>query len=331
MKKNILLLAFLLGLIFVCCEPTETFPEKKPINENIVALPNSEHLNNALWINDSTLFYSVGYYTITDNFKSIADKILIRKFYDNYIMQDYMDDKILWTRRYYAPDVGSSVALNEYSLATGEQTTICEDRLITGAKYYRDSKYIIYHAYANIGTSQQRLSAFYLYDRENNTKKVLLSDTTDSYSVAFSNVKGFDIHPEKNILLTLGNNYNLIEYNIDSRQVDTLSVSFPPVNNKKFLWLRYDNSGNHVVYSHYYYIPDSEWGESEIGILNMQTNEKQVLDVNTNTRGTSVNIFPSWSPDNKHIVYGSGSVYIHMKTTPKSLMPELFVLKNVNH
>ena len=323
---------FFLNIIFIGCER----PEKEiPINENIIALPESLSLNNALWINDSTIFYPLGYYTITDNFNQIADHIITRKFYERVVMQDHIDDKILWVYNRPISGGSSQLVLNEYSRTTGETTAICDDERITGARYYRDSEHIIYHMYSRTEENQM-LSGFYLYDRGSNTKEILLLDTNSPPSRDWTNVRGFDIHPEENKLLTLGSNYNLIEYNIDLKQIDTLDISFPARKTggvPLHLWLRYNNSGNRVLYSHYNYATNNEWGESEVGILNMLTNEKRILDVNTNTKGKSVNIFPDWSPDNRHIVYGSGAIdhKYFTKTTPLPPMPELFILKNVDY
>jgi hypothetical protein len=64
-----------------------------------------------------------------------------------------------------------------------------------------------------------------------------------------------------------------------------------------------------------------------IGVIDLSTLEKQVLDTGTHREGPSLDLFPRWSPSGHHLVYGSAPVAADRGAIGDY---SLYVLKNVN-
>jgi len=79
------------------------------------------------------------------------------------------------------------------------------------------------------------------------------------------------------------------------------------------LWVRYNKNATRILYSNF---PSGAFGStvsdnSEVGIIDVATGSKKVLDVNTEDETPyhqSVQIAPNWSPDESAIIFGSGEV-----------------------
>jgi len=123
----------------------------------------------------------------------------------------------------------------------------------------------------------------------------------------------------------------IVAYDLQAQTADTLDVDFDVGQGRIGLWLRYSPDGSQILYSNF---PEGVYtsrvpGPSEVGLIELPAEEKQVLDVNTNRGGTSVQLAPTWSPDEQHILYGSAPGPAEEPPGAKGSY-SLYVLKNVN-
>lgn len=132
----------------------------------------------------------------------------------------------------------------------------------------------------------------------------------------------------------------IIEYNFATKRVDTLPVNIdgkaridgPIQLYRECLWLRYNPSGNKMLYSNYcanslFPYPDDS---SKIGIIDMQSYEKKELYAGVDRVAAfgSVSLFPEWSPNGENILYTTSLL---LSDPPgRSSGFELYILRNVN-
>ena len=296
-------------LILSCCKKNNPPIDTKKINENIIVLAEKDYyglvnIPCAIWLQNNTIYnpHPLQWRQINDSFKVINDSIIN---YEGayYIAKNKVDTKILYV---YAR-IG---ALREYDILTGKITEFLNStENISSALYYRGDDSIIYYTY---GKPLYNNPGYYLYERKTGKSSLILSYLAPISDPEEEVVNGFDIHPTENTLLipipAVGMDLlpHAIEYNMDSKKVNTLDIKFDSPFYHHCLWLRYNKTGNKILYCCY---PARAMSDTEIGIIDLATMSKRILDVNTNALGHSVNMFPNWSPNEKHIVYGSAGIY----------------------
>ncbi len=221
--------------------------------------------------------------------------------------------------------------LFEFNLQSGTIRLLKDSSFfISSALFMNNDEQCMYYSYGN--AAQSFSAGYYLRNVTTAQESLLVPHLSDvSY---FEVANGFDLSPDNSKLL-MPLHYSsaapsIMEYDLVSGSAETLQVSFT----HQFIWLRYNGVGSKILYSNY------SWGSgghsvadlSEIGIIDRGTLSKEVLNVNTNTSVLigygSINLFPNWSPDFKHIVYGStrGPYF----EPPGSISDySLYVLKNV--
>jgi hypothetical protein len=301
------------------------------INPNIISLDKKYYFSRcAEWI-DNNQFYTVGPIRNiqTDSSFNITKDTLLAPYGSYYIESNNSGNKILFVQSKFS-DV-SEGALKEYDIVTGQFVELFDSTYnISSAVYYRGDDSIIYYTY---GKPFYNNPGYFLYNRSTGESTKILEYLAQIEGPEAEMVNGFDIHPTKNILLIpavrRARSPLIIQYNMEKKVMDTLDINFDFSFNRICLWLRYNKVGDKVLYSCYpeYAGTSTTNDDSEIGIIDLTSMEKRVLDVNTNSGGTfrSVNVFPNWSPDGRHIVYGSGKLSIEGARGTY----HLYILKNV--
>lgn len=197
---------------------------------------------------------------------------------------------------------------------------------ISSAVYLNDDTKCIYHTYGNPLINKQ--PGFYFFDILNDSDSLLFAYSSELGPYEILN--GFDVSPDNQYLLFPVHYWNnepkILKYDLQTKIMDTLNLKF----DRQLLWLRFNSAGNQILYSNY---PVGAWGatvgtDSEIGIVELNSLTKRVLDVIPRT-GWKINTFPSWSPDNKHIVYSSAKGPTYEPPGGKGSYI-LYIFKNVN-
>lgn len=144
-------------------------------------------------------------------------------------------------------------------------------------------------------------------------------------------VNGFDISPDDSRLLIPLARPQLTAraayLDLKTKKIDTLNFNF----DQQFVWLRFSHSGNRVLYNTYPWGIGSHTvnGYTNVGVINLNDLSYKILDVNTNQYGTSLNVFPDWSSDDKNIIFGSAPGPSSEPAGAVGLY-SLYILKNVN-
>jgi hypothetical protein len=325
-------LFFLCVILHFSCTKSDE-PKRFKINENIDTLLYENmygimNVYSSYWFDNNRVYTShrLGYYQLNSNLKIIQDS-LVEMHYYNLIVSALSDgNKYLFIKSIYDVSIGP---LCEYNTNNNHiEMLIDSTENVSSAVYYRTTDQIIYYSYGNpIGVNP----GYYLFNKVTNEKILLLEYISDVGPAEFIN--GFDVHPREDIIIIpvvrMGYSPLVVEYNFNTKTSDTLQVNFDFSINRICLWLRYNKTGDQILYSNY---PRGAGGhttndDSEVGILDRKTLTKRILDVNTAYKtGLSVNIFPNWSPDEKHIIYSSAPVSYE---GAKGLYG-VYILKNVN-
>jgi hypothetical protein len=341
---RLILINCFLFILFYCSDPTK--PEYR-YNDDIKFLDFDGNINlhMAVWC-DNNLYTANRLYKLTlanefsverdSLFESLLDTTIEWGFNYKFIEADENGTKLLLVRSLYS-DV-SAGSLYELNLETQEYTLLIESIYnVSSAVYWHgDDSKIVYYQYGNpVGQDP----GYYLYDKNTKQSVLLLEHIAPCGPSEMLN--GFDLHPDNTILLIpavraprLSNKSpKIILYNISEKIIDTLSVDFDLSHRRIGLWLRYNSDASKILYCNF---PRGSFTEttnddSEVGIIELLSLDKKILDVNTNFNndmGTykSVQIAPNWSPDEKSIVYGSG----HLSIEGARGTIKLYILRNVN-
>lgn len=317
------------------CEGCDPNPCNTTINKNIIPLAVEDYygrtnISSAIWLSNNIIYnpHPLQFRILDKELKVINDSIISFEEGAYFIETSPSENKILYVQTRYG-DV-SEGALREYNIQTGNITEFFDSTYnISSAVYYRNDDSIIYYTY---GKPFYNNPGYFLYNRSTGESTKILEYLAQLEGPEAEMVNGFDIHPTKNILLIpavrRAKSPLIIQYNMYTHVMDTLDIDFDFSFNRICLWLRYNKVGDKVLYSCY---PENAGtsttnDDSEIGIINLNTMEKTILNVNTSEGCRSVNVFPNWSPDEKHILYGSGRLNFDGGREKY----HLYILKNVN-
>jgi len=233
----------------------------------------------------------------------------------------------------------STGRLYEYNIELN-QFSLLKDSLfnISTAVYWpgKDTR-LVYYSYGN----EDGLEAgYYLHDKIADTDSLLLAHRSEIGPSEMLN--GFDLSPDgtkllyPNIRASFSNpdapqTPQIIEYNLNTQQADTFATKFDLSFVRIGLWLRYSPSGDRILYCNF---PLGSFervtnDDSEVGIIELPSRTRRVLDVNTNPEGErrSVQLAPTWSPEGEYIIYSSGALFLSSGNKGDY---SLYLLKNVD-
>jgi hypothetical protein len=328
---------FILFTVFTSCEKQS--PPLTVINPDITLLFEGDFrgflkTSCAAWVNDTSIYSFGPVYRHNLSSGLNIDKstrILVNKnLLWFYFTHNQSGNKILAVNSVYT-DI-SRGSLIEYSIESDTLNVLLDSTYnISSAVYYRDDNHIIYYSH---GRPYMVNPGFYILDILTGNKTLILSTISDLEQGEY--YKGFDVHPSKDALLfssvRMGQSPLVIEYNFSNQILDTLAIDFDFSFNRINLSIKYNKNGDKVLYCCY---PrrvggDTTNDDSEVGIFNANSLEKNILDVNTNAgskfiAGRSVQICPDWSPDEKKIIYSSGPLSLEGALG----LYKLYMLKNI--
>ncbi len=332
LKCIIINCVLLLLLLTISCK--DTIVDPPVINPNIVLIEPKcppdwicGNFRMSVWYDDY-IFISYPNYRleINDQFGLIKDSLIfIYEEEYTYISKNKYGTKLLGGKSKYS-DV-SMGSLSEINLQNFSYRLLRDSsHNISSAVYLNDDTKCIYHSYGNPLINKQ--PGFYFFDLLSYSDSLLFTYTSELGPYEILN--GFDVSPDNQYLLFPVHYWNnepkIVKYDLQTKKLDTLNLKF----DRQLLWLRFNSTGSQFVYSNY---PVGAWGatvetDSEIGVVDLNSLTKRALDVIPKP-GWKINTFPSWSPDNKHIVYSSAKGPAYEPPGAKGLY-QLYILKNVN-
>lgn len=234
----------------------------------------------------------------------------------NFVRAGGVEPALLFVRSFF-PDV-SAGSLHAYDPATSADRELLDStRTVSSAAYVPRGPIggpgrVIYYSYGDLAryggpALGSGTPGYYLYDAEDGTDALLVAHETALGPREV--VNGFDVSPDGRVLLYPlhfeGRTPLLVERDLITGDADTLDVSFE----RQLLWVRaHPTRSGTVLYGNY---PEGAGGMavvdfSEVGVLDLGTGTRRVLDTNTESIGRSLDVFPTWSPDGRHVLYGSG-------------------------
>jgi len=258
--------------------------------------------------------------TIDQNNTVLEYKNLKKKLNnDNWLYINGNEDgsKLLLVRSRFSDVCAGS--LYEFNSQTEEYTKLLDStNYISSAKYLNgDDTKLIFYKYGNLNNQG---SGYYSLDLLTKKEELLYSYVSKPSLAEM--VNAFDIHPSNKkllICLTQGSRFEIKPpilgvYDITNKKLDTLNVSFDETNRRSSLWLKYNSKGTKILYS---YFPRGAYsyttnGTSEAGIIEINTLQKNILDLNTgrNNQEGSVQISVEWDKTEERIIFCSAPVSV---------------------
>ncbi|MEM1041188.1 MAG: hypothetical protein AAGI91_01020 [Bacteroidota bacterium] len=358
-RIDFLLLA-LLGLGLAGCD---VFDEDSEINSNIVEVrqccPQHDLFDRGYyayvsWSRDGLFAMNpLRRLVLDESFRVVEDNSLTSPSRGFYAHAAESGESVLYVRSNWAD--GSAGALHEFDTAAGTSRLLVDStRNVSSAVYLPAGPlggagrlvYYAYGHYSQTGGDPEQVPGYYLLDPATGRDSLVLRHTTPLGPS--ETVNGFDLSPDGRTLLFPISRERQREGFVErlppiigrydlaggaAARVDTLGVAFDPSEQRvNGLWLRYSPNGDRVLYVHF---PYGAWRAagaandvSEVGVLDAQTWQKRVLDVNTEAGGHSVQLTADWSPDGRHIAYSSAVV--DLPGSGVSGAYSVYVLKDVN-
>lgn len=254
-------------------------------------------------------------FVIDDSCNVVHDTVLSEAgIYDKvwtYIDANASGSKILLVDSRYG-DV-SMGDLEEYVVQTGQWRILFDQsHNISSARYFPgDDNKIVYYTY---GDNNFNGAGYYLYDEVSGTDSLLFPYLSSAGPTEMLN--GFDIHPNGDTLLIpvcestpyVEKPVRLGIISLRDRKLDTLDLDF---GYKIGLWVRYNHDASRILYCCFPYgtlLGETVSNISELGIIELPSMSKSMLGVDTYLPLHSLQIAPTWSPDEKAIVFGSAPI-----------------------
>lgn len=274
--------------------------------KNIVALPRPADYGTAIMTDwyDSLIYgaeYRIFKYDLRGD--SAAEELPNIDLLHFNIEVNAAGDRILYSGMDDWPD-----KLVERDLKTSERQILVDSSHITCARYFPGSNDIVYYTFGG----REHGAGYYYFDRASGNTRLLVSHMVGSPETEI--VNGFDIsHDRKKLLIPgvqRGKNVILVEYDLETKVADTLLNYKPESEMKRSLWVQYSNDDSLILYSLSYFTlaPSPIGDQSEVGILDKSRRMKRIINVAPDNELAYCIPYPRWSPDNKSICYGAGSI-----------------------
>lgn len=270
------------------------------------------------------------------NGSSMRTKLLLapRPVFRRMIYATSADSTILFV---VSTDLFVSVgSLWEHRASSGETVELIglEHNVSSAVYWHGDDSMLVYYSYGN---GAGKLPGYYLYDKSAGAHRLLVSHLSPLGPDEVIN--GFDLSPDNRHLLIPDVRTDLfsgilpsriVEYDLQSETADTFDVHFDVSNVRVGLWLRYSPDGRQILYCNFPLnaLRETTNDDSEVGIIDRESRQKTVLNVNTSANtGRSVQFAPTWSPDGRHILFASSRYF--PREGSKS-MYSTYILKNAS-
>lgn len=271
----------------------------------------------AYWATHEQVYASapLAQFTMNSNFQIVEDTTFCAEPFISEFSTNSNEDRLLFVAsRYVNASMGT---LNEYVVSSGAVEPLLSnaDTNIGFALYLsNDDDSIIYYSYGESISSNQNPpdAGYYLYDRKSHQKALLFHYVSDIGPQEMLN--SFDIKSDgsKLLIAAVGNRKPfLIEFDIKSKTVDTLKFNFPDLDGLRALYIQYNHSGSHAVYSMYPFgtrAGEVALTQSSLGIIDLQSNSISELQAKPSTDKSWLSLWPSWSPDDKNILFVAAAI-----------------------
>lgn len=333
---------YLLVLISLCCclSACSSNTDAPVSKDDILAIPDTWD-NGLLTGNFQMGVWAPGriYYTFPLSSIAINDRFeLSDETHELYSSPSFISVSRDGQKMFYVNTLFSDISMGSLhirNLLSGEDEVLLDStKLVSSARYVGNTNDIVYYSYGSFNSNTNPLpgDAGYYIKRPGVTKDSLL---LQHFSEAGPNelLNGFDITPDGKTLyytLTFKNKApQIVRVDLQISKRDTLPIVFDLNYDRRCLWLQLNSTATKLLYGVY---PDNAWqtevtDNSEVGVIDLPSLHKKEIRMQSPLRFSNfMALFPSWSPDDKHIVFGGGPI----SSDGTVGLYSLFVLKNVD-